>query len=90
MPILGLGPAAWATVGRALGAALVTGMFGGKDGVSALVAKEIQRAIIRNDIELARRLLRDMQWRHAEALKTFLRDYADTLPKEFLEEFKDL
>jgi hypothetical protein len=88
MAIFGLGPAAWATVGRALGAALVAGLFGGKNGLAALVAREIQRSILRNDIEMARALIRDMQWRHAEALKVFLKDYADQLPPEFLKEFE--
>jgi|GEM_PF-1169604 len=90
MAILGLGPTAWATVGRAIGAAVVAGLFGGKNGVAVLVAKEIQRAIIRNDIEMARHLLRDMQWRHAEALKAFLKDYSEDLPPEFLKEFRNL
>ena len=90
MPFLGLGPAAWASLGRALGVAIVGGLFGGKNSVVAVVAREIQRAIIRNDIEMARSLLRDMQWRHAESLKEFLRKYGDDLPPEFVEEFRDL
>jgi hypothetical protein len=90
MPILGLGPAAWASVGRALGAAIVTGVLGRKDGIVALMAKEIQRAILRNDVEMARHLLRDMQWRHAETLKVFLKEYANELPQEFLQEFGEL
>lgn len=89
MPFLGLGPAAWASLARALGIALVGGLFGGKNSIVAVVAREIQRAIVRNDIEMARSLLRDMQWRHAESLKDFLRKYADNLPPEFVKEFKD-
>jgi hypothetical protein len=89
MPFLGLGPAAWASLGKALGMALVGGLFGGKNSIVAVVAREVQRAIIRNDIEMARSLLRDMQWRHAESLKEFLRQYGANLPPEFAEEFRD-
>ena len=89
MPILGLGPAAWATVGRTLGMALVGGLFGGKNSLVAVTAREIQRAIIRNDIEMARNLLRDMGWRYEKDLKKFLQKYGDELPPEFMEEFKD-
>ncbi|MFH1114183.1 MAG: hypothetical protein V1792_09705 [Pseudomonadota bacterium] len=74
---------------RAIGVAVVGGLFGGKNSVVAVVAREIQRAIIRNDIEMARSLLRDMQWRHAESLREFLRKYGDNLPPEFVEEFRD-
>lgn len=89
MSFLGLGPAAWASVARTLGMALVGRVFGGKNSVVAVVAREIQRAIIRNDIEMARSLLRDMQWRHEKSLKEFLRKYDDDLPPEFMEEFRD-
>lgn len=89
MPFLGLGPAAWATVGRAMGGALVAGLFGGEKSVVAVAMNEIHRAIIRNDIEMARSLLRDMQWRHSESLRDFLRKYGSDLPPEFVAEFKD-
>ncbi len=72
-----------------MGAALLAGLFGGKNSVVAVVAREIQRAIVRNDIELARNLLRDMQWRHTESLRKFLREYGQKLPPEFVSEFKD-
>lgn len=90
MPFLGMGPAAWAALGRALGVALLGGLFGGKNSVVAVVAREVQRAIIRNDIEMARNLLQDMRWRHTASLREFLRKYGDDLPPEFVEEFRDL
>ena len=89
MPFFGLGPAAWLAVARSMGAALATGLLGGKNSVVAVAAREIQRAIAHHDIEMARNLLRDMQWRHAESLRQFLRQYGQTLPPEFISEFKD-
>ncbi len=89
MPFIGMGPAAWAAVGRALGVALLAGLFGGKNSVVAVVAREIQRAITHNDLETARALLNDMQWRNQEALTAFLRKYSNELPPEFLDEFRE-
>lgn len=89
MPFLGLGPAAWVTVARVMGVALFGGLFGGKNSIVAVAAREIKKAIIRNDIEMARSMLRDMQWRHTESLKEFLRKFGDDLPPEFVKEFSD-
>ena len=84
-----MGPAAWAAIGRAIGLALVTSFLGGKNSIIVVMAKQIQRAILSNELDLAEALLRDMAYRHHESFREFVRKYQDDLPKEFLEHFPE-
>jgi hypothetical protein len=85
-----MGPAAWMAVGRALGYALVSSLFKGKNNIVAIIAKEIQRAILNNDIETACALLKDLAHRHREQYEIFLKKYANHLPPELVGELKSL
>lgn len=77
-----MGPAAWAAVGRALGQALITSLFGGQEGIVAIVAKEIHDAILRHDVETAKAMLRDLAKRHRKIFEEFMSKYGDEIPKD--------
>ncbi|MAT27773.1 MAG: hypothetical protein CMN31_23790 [Sandaracinus sp.] len=81
-----MGPAAWAAVGRALGMALATSLFGGPNSITAIAAKQIKHAINRRDLELAAALLRDLSHRHRRAFEEFMDKYGADLPPEVLAE----
>ena len=82
-----MGPAAWLSVGKALGIALAASFFA-KDGVAAALAREVRRAIVNNELEMARAMLRDLAWRHRESFRSFLETYGKDLPPEAMEEFR--
>jgi hypothetical protein len=85
-----MGPAAWAAIGRALGVAIVSSCFGGKNSILNVVTREIRRAIISNNLEMAELLLRDMAYRHKDSFEKFISKYKDSLPEEFLSKFSSL
>ena len=77
-----MGPAAYAAIGRALGVALTTHLFGGADGLVAILAGQIRKAILHNDIETAKAMLRDLAARHRKIFEDFMKCYGDDLPAE--------
>ncbi len=81
-----MGPAAWAAVGRALGVALATSLFGSRNSLVAIAAKHLHHAIVQRDLELASALLRDLAYRHRDAFERFMDEHASELPPEVLEE----
>ena len=82
-----MGPAAWAAIGRALGVAFLSSFFRGKNNVIKIVAREIQRSIIDNQLETAEALLRDMAFRHNEIFKEFINKFKNDLPVELMSKF---
>ena len=84
-----MGPAAWAAVGRALGLALVSSLFSGKNSIQKIAFHEIKKAINSKEFKMAKVLIRDMAYRHKESFKKFMTEYKDVLPEEFLSEFSD-
>lgn len=84
-----MGPAAWAAVGRALGLALATSAFSRGNNVVRLVAREIHRAILNNELEIAEAMLRDLAFRHRTSFREFMKKYKDLLPEEMVEEFAE-
>lgn len=78
-----MGPLAWAAVGRALGLALASSLL---RGGAELAGKQLHAAIVNRELELARAMLRDLQYRHRQAFDDFIKKYGDELPAEVLEE----
>ena len=85
-----MGPAAWAAVARALGQALLSSLFSGENNIVSIIAAEIQSAILNNDIETARGLLRDLACRHRKQYEVFLKKFANKLPAELIAELKSM
>ena len=83
-----MGPAAWAAVARALALALSRSLFGGRDSVPAIAARGIHRAIVNQKLEEAHAMLRDLAYRNEAEYKRFLTEYRDSLPPEFLSDFR--
>ena len=83
-----MGPAAWRTVGRVLAVALARSFFTGPNNVVRIVARQIQKAIINNDLDLARTMMQDLALHHRKTFESFMKKYADDLPEEALKEFK--
>lgn len=84
-----MGPAAWAAVGRALGVALASSFFTSRNNIVVIVAKEIKRSIITNNFEMAEAMLNDMANRHREKFESFIHQFRDSLPQEFLDKYSD-
>jgi hypothetical protein len=85
-----MGPAAWASIARALGLALASSLFKGERSLVVLAAKQVRSAVARHDLELARKLLRDLAWRNRSAFNEFMAKYASDLPDEAREELQRL
>jgi len=81
-----MGPAAWAAIGRAMGLALARSLFTGPNNVVELVAKEIHKAIIDNDIEMANQMLKDMAFRHRKSYEEFIKKFSKDIPPDALKE----
>ncbi len=84
-----MGPAAWASVGRAMAMALSSSLLSGPNNIVKVVMKEIHKAIINKDIETARSMIRDLAWRHRESFKAFMDKYSDDLPPDAIKEISD-
>jgi hypothetical protein len=85
-----MGPAAWASIARALGLALASSLFKGEKSLVVLAAKQVQFAVAQRDLELAHELLRDLAWRNRSAFDDFMARYASDLPDEAREELQRL
>lgn len=85
-----MGPAAWRSIGKALGLTLIRPLFGGKYSVIAVIAREIHRAIIRGDIEIAKAMLIDMAYKHKNHLEYFIKHYSKNLSSEAINELKEI
>lgn len=85
-----MGPAGWCAVGRALGFALVSSLFSGENNIVNILAKHIHKAILNNDIETARAMLKDLSHRHQKQYNAFLKKYADQLPPEVIADLKEI
>ncbi len=77
-----MGPAAYASIGRALTVALATSIFNGKGSVVALLAKQLEHAIAEHDLSLAQMLLKDLSYRHHAAFEEFIKKFGDKLTPE--------
>jgi len=78
-----MGIQAWITVGRVLLWAASGAVFTG--GVS-LIAHQINDAILKNDFEIAKLMLKDLSWRYKQEYEQFIKKYKKDLPDEFFNE----
>lgn len=83
-----MGPAGWAAVGRAIVVAIPSALFGGKNSAAAVMARQIEQAILDNKLQEAEALLRDMAYRHEASFDCFIKEYEDELPDDVIEEFQ--
>jgi hypothetical protein len=83
-----MGPAAWKAVGRAMALALGRAFFSGSNNIVRIAARQIQQAIVENDLASAKAMMQDLARRHQKIFEAFLKKYRDELPEEALAEFK--
>jgi|HubBroStandDraft_2_1064218.scaffolds.fasta_scaffold940537_1 hypothetical protein len=81
-----MGPATLLAVGRALLVAVGGATVFGRDGALRIVAEELVAAVERQDFEVARAMIRNMQREHRIAFEAFVAKYGDQLPPEFRRE----
>jgi len=77
-----MGPQAWFAIGRALSVAVANCLFTSNNGVIALIAKQINKAIVENELETARIILKDFAWRYQKEYNDFKQKYKNDLPAE--------
>jgi len=80
-------PATLISIGRAMTMALATSAFSG--GVK-VIAIQIKNAIIENEVETAKILLKDMSWRFEKEFSDFINKYKDDLPNDIVEQITKL
>jgi hypothetical protein len=85
-----MGPAAWASIARALGLAFASSLFKGDKSLVVMAAKQVRSAVAQRDLELAHELLRDLAWRNRSAFDEFMAKYASDLPDDAREELQRL
>lgn len=68
---------------------MVSHLFGGRDGLVAIVAAQVRDAILRNDIETAKAMLRDLAARHRKHFEEFMKKHGDDLPPDAAEELRN-
>lgn len=80
-------PATLFSIGRAMTVALATSAFSGS---VKIVAVQIKNAIINNELETAKILLKDMSWRFDKEFSDFINKYKNDLPNDIIEQLNEL
>ena len=79
-----MGPQAWASVGKALGVAMVRWALDPREGGAALLIHQVKSHIARRDFELAKAKLRHLKRHHKDLYEDFLREFGDDLDSKEL------
>ena len=80
-------PATLISIGRAMTVALASSVFSG--GVR-IIAVQIKNAIVNNELETAKILLKDMSWRFENEFNKFIKKYKNDLPDDIINQLNEL
>jgi thermostable 8-oxoguanine DNA glycosylase len=80
-------PATLISIGRAMAVALASSAFSG--GVR-IIAVQIKNAIVNNELETAKILLKDMSWRFENEFNEFIKKYKNDLPDDIINQLNEL
>ena len=83
-----MGPGSYLALIRATLAAVPPILFG-RNGLVAIAAKEIKKALINKDLEVAETLMQDMANRHKSDFTKFLKKHKSEIPDELIDKFQE-
>ena len=83
-----MGPGSYLALLRSTMAAALPVLFG-RDGLVAIAAKEIKKALINKDLEVAETLMHDMANRHKSEFAKFIKKHKSEIPDELIEKFQE-